>query len=119
MSQQAGAGFEMPSRQQVLEALMTNPQALGSMPHAALYQARAQPMPQELQNQLAGFEHQAFTREATAENPLMALPLAVATPAYQIYKAIKPGSRSEGGLGQMGQGMYGILEGLKERFANR
>ncbi len=42
---------------------------------------------QALQQQLAPLEHQAYYREQTAQNPLMALPYAAMEPAYQAAKA--------------------------------
>lgn len=83
---------------------------LEEMDHASLYQLRAK-APNALQGLLAPYEHRAFAREASAENPLMALPIAAGTLAYQPYKAMM-GSRSAPSLGQVGQGLLGVGEGL-------
>lgn len=82
--------------------------------HATLYRLRRDAMDRDLQNLLAGYEHRAFAREATAENPLLAAPIAVATPLYQASKllGITTGSRSDPSFGQMGQGLLGVGEGL-------
>ena len=84
---------------------------LRQLPHSLLYSARQYVKPAD-QDRLAGVEHRAFAREATKENPWMSLPIAAAIPAYQAYKAVMPGSRSRGSLGQAAQGFRGIWEGL-------
>ena len=66
------------------------------------------------QNRVANYEHQAYAREATKENPMMAVPIAAAIPAYQVYKGVMGGSRSEGGLQQIGHGYIGIMQGLRD-----
>ena len=66
---------------------------------------------------LAGREHRAYARETVADNPLMALSLLVATPAYQLAKlGGLTNSRSAPSLSQMGQGLLGIGEGLYQRY---
>lgn len=105
----------MDQRQAVLAALMENPQLAESLPHAELYSLRGMAPPQ-MQNTLAPYEHQAFAREATAENPLLALPIAVGTPAYQVYKAMF-GARSDPSLQQIGAGWKGVAQGLRNAFA--
>ncbi len=66
---------------------------------------------------LAGREHRAYARETVADNPLMALSLLVATPAYQLAKlGGLTNSRSAPSMSQMGQGLLGIGEGLYQRF---
>lgn len=87
---------------------------LARMDHATLYNARKYVPDQTLQNQLAGYEHRAFAREATAENPLLALPIAAGTLAYQPYKMLMGQSRSNASLSQVGQGLQGVGEGLKQ-----
>ncbi len=86
------------------------PAQMAGMPHAALYSARGQATPEQ-QNVISPYEHRAFAREAVAENPMMALPIAAAIPAYQLYKSIF-GARSSPSLAQVGQGYLGIGEGL-------
>jgi hypothetical protein len=83
------------------------------MDHATLYRLRELAKEQDTQNQLAGYEHRAFAREAVADNPLMALPIGLAAPLYQVSKFL-PGnkSRSQPGLWQLGQAYTGIGEGL-------
>ena len=72
------------------------------------------------QDLLAGLEHRAYARETVQANPLMALSLLVATPAYQADKAIgATNSRSAPSLQQMGQGLLGIGEGLQARWQQR
>ena len=66
---------------------------------------------------LAGREHRAYARETVKEDPLMALSLLVATPAYQLAKlGGLTNSRSAPSLSQMGQGLLGIGEGLYQRW---
>ena len=67
------------------------------------------------QDALAGAEHRAYSRETVADNPMMALSLLVATPAYQLAKLGGIGSRSRPSMSQMGQGLLGIGEGLISR----
>lgn len=83
---------------------------LAEMDHASLYQMRAR-APKEMQGLLSPYEHRAFAREASQENPLMALPIAAGALAYQPYKAMM-GARSAPSLGQVGQGLLGVGEGL-------
>jgi len=81
--------------------------------HATLYRLRREAQDRELQNLLAGYEHRAFAREATAQNPLLAAPIAVATPLYQAAKLLgATDARSDPSWGQMGQGLLGVGEGL-------
>jgi hypothetical protein len=79
--------------------------------HALLYQAREY-APKDEQNRLAEAEHRAFAREATAENPLMAVPISLATLLYQPYKMLAGKSRSDSGLNQVAAGLGGVKEGL-------
>ena len=91
---------------------------MATAPHAQLYMARAKATDPEIQGLLAGYEHRAFAREAVEDNPLMALSLLVATPAYQLAKMSGlTGSRSKPSMSQMGQGLLGIGEGLYNRFS--
>lgn len=90
---------------------------LSKMPHADLYRMRGAAQDQALQDLLAKYEHRAFAREATAENPLLALPIAVATPLYQAAKLLgATGSRSQPSWSQMGHGLLGVGEGLLSRI---
>lgn len=84
---------------------------LKQLPHALLYQTRER-IPREQQGFISPFEHRAFAREVVQENPLMALSLAAAIPAYQGYKAVM-GARSEPSMDQVLQGYAGIADGLK------
>jgi len=93
-----------------------DPRQLAEMDHATLYRMREYVRDPELQRLLAAFEHRAFSREATRENPAMALPLLFATPLYTAGKAtglIK--SRTPASWDQLGQGLLGIGEGLIRR----
>jgi len=92
----------------------------GGMDHASLYRLREIANTKRLQDLLAGYEHRAFAREAVADNPLMAVPIAAATPLYQLAKlAGLTQSRSSPSLGQMGSGFMGIGEGLLKAMRSR
>jgi len=76
---------------------------------------------------LAPYEHQAFTYSATKENPLAAIPLAVASPLYYAAKqpwligaAQKLGIVGEGAtppsLDQLKSQLRGIKQGLLSRY---
>jgi hypothetical protein len=86
---------------------------LSGLDHATLYRLREQAKAKSLQNLLAGYEHRAFAREAVTENPWLALPIATATPLYQLAKmsGLMPG-RSAPSMGQMGSGLLGVGEGI-------
>jgi hypothetical protein len=84
---------------------------LAKMPHWLLYAAR-QYVPREQQARLAGFEHQAFGREFTAQYPYLAPVSAVGAIGYQPYKMLRGDTRSPPSLEQMGQGLKGIYQGL-------
>ena len=88
-----------------------SPENLARLDHATLYMAR-EGASLEDQNIIAPYEHRAFAREATQENPLMALPISIATLLYQPYKALQGGSRSEPSWGQVKHGLIGVKEGL-------
>ena len=67
-----------------------------------------------MQDTLAPYEHQAFAREWTQENPLVAAPsLTFAIPGYALAKllGIKHG-RSRPSLAEMAGGYRGIGQGL-------
>lgn len=86
---------------------------LPSADHARLYMARYQAKDPAMQDLLAAYEHRAFAREATRDNPLMALPIAAGIPLYQLAKLMgATNSRSSPSLFQAGQGLLGIGEGL-------
>lgn len=91
---------------------------LAQLSHALLYQARER-VPKEQQNLISPYEHRAFAREAIAENPLMALPIAASIPAYQLYKLIDGGSRSSPSLDQVLQGFIGVGEGITNAISKR
>jgi soluble lytic murein transglycosylase-like protein len=81
--------------------------------HAALYMERDKATTKEQQNALASKEHRAFAREAVAENPAMALPIAAAIPLYQGAKALGvTASRSDPSIAQAVEGLRGVGEGL-------
>lgn len=91
---------------------------LEKLAHSDLVQLRDKNADNEqLQQLLAPYEHRAFSREWTKEQPLIAAPsLLFATPGYYIAK--KLGFMSNGGtatpasLEQVKQGYKGIYEGL-------
>ena len=102
--------------QEIAESLkMLSPDQLGKMDHASLYNARRY-VPREQQGDISPYEHRAFAREATQENPLMGLPIAAGTLAYQPYKMLMGQSRSDASLNQVGQGLLGVGEGLWGAF---
>lgn len=68
------------------------------------------------QERVANYEHQRYARDTVEDNPAMALPMAAMIPAYQAYKSIRGGARSQGGLEQMGYGYNGVLQGLLARM---
>jgi hypothetical protein len=85
---------------------------LGNMTHADLMRMREQPGAD--QRMLAPYEHRAFAREATQENPLMAISLVAGIPLYQLVKMLGlHGSRSGVDLEQVRQGYVGVGEGLR------
>jgi hypothetical protein len=88
--------------------------------HATLYMLRERIKNQALQDQIAGYEHRAFAREAVGENPLMAIPIGLAAPLYQASKFL-PGSksRSNPSLWQLGQAYQGIGEGLLSSWGSK
>lgn len=95
-----------------------SPGLLAQMDHASLYQQRAR-APKELQGLLSPYEHRAFAREAVAENPLLALPLAAGIPSWQLYKLLMSPGRSGVSLDQVKQGFVGIGEGLSKGLLGR
>lgn len=90
---------------------------LAQLPHALLYQTRER-VPREQQGFISPYEHRAFSREVVQENPLMAISLLAAIPAYQGYKAIM-GARSEPSLDQVLQGYAGIGDALKAMISGK
>jgi hypothetical protein len=92
---------------------------LGNMSHADLYRMRDQADGnQNAQNTLAPAEHQAFAREWTESNPVLApISLALAIPAYTAAKALgltgTDGMTSKPSLDEMMAGYKGIGQGLK------
>lgn len=90
---------------------------LKGMDHASLYRLRDMLQGnQQMQNMVSPYEHRAFAREATSDNPLMAFPIAAGTLAYQPYKMFMGTSRSQPSLNQVLQGFTGIGEGIKNWF---
>ena len=74
----------------------------------------AYPDDSPMQAQLAPMEHQAFAREWTQDNPLVAAPsLAVSIPGYALAKllGIQHG-RTKSSLAEMAGGYRGIGQGL-------
>jgi hypothetical protein len=90
---------------------------LKGMDHSSLYRLRGMLTGnQVMQNKVSPYEHRAFAREATHENPWMAAPIAMGTLAYQPYKMLMGQSRSQPSLDQVGQGLTGVFEGLKKSW---
>ena len=72
--------------------------------------------PAQTQGLLSPYEHRAFARELVQENPLSALSLLGAIPAYQLYKLTgMSGARSSPSWDQILQGYLGLGEGLLRR----
>lgn len=68
----------------------------------------------------APLEHREFTRNAVADNPAMAVPLAAAVPAYALAKTagvlpIAPNT-TPASLDQVFAGFEGIAQGLRKRL---
>lgn len=103
-----------------LKKLMGMPSdQLGQLPHAELYSARDYATTQEQQDKLGAAEHRAFAREATQENPLMAIPIAAAIPIYDALKGLGViHARSDASFHSMAEGYKGILEGLISKDNN-
>ena len=93
-----------------------SPQQLSQMDHASLYQAREYMQDRAQQNQISPYEHRAFAREATRDNPWLGLPIAAGTMLYQPVKAALGQSRSDPSINQVGQGLMGVGEGLWGAF---
>ena len=90
---------------------------IDSADHVELLRRRKLATDPATQALLAGREHRAYARETVQDNPLMALSLLVATPAYQLAKlGGLTNSRSAPSMSQMGQGLLGIGEGLYQRW---
>lgn len=87
------------------------PAQLGALDHSTLYAMRDYLQPKQ-QNLVAPYEHRAFAREEVSAHPLMALPVAAGALAYQPYKMLM-GARSDPSFNQVGQGLLGVGEGLK------
>lgn len=86
-----------------------------AMSHADLLRLRNSLAPDDpRQAEIAPYEHAAFAREWTMENPLVAVPsLAVAIPGYTAGKALGLfGTRSPASFREMGQSYRGIGRGL-------
>lgn len=111
--------FENVPPQTLAKANLTD-DTLAQMPHDQLYGMRDYNTSKDYQNRVAPYEHRAFAREAVGQNPLMALPIALAAPIYQASKMI-PGleSRSDASASQLGQTFNGIGEGLRSYFTGR
>ena len=107
------------SPQEIAASLRSlSPDQLSQMDHASLYAAR-QYVPRDQQGDISPYEHRAFAREATQENPWMGIPIAAGTLAYQPYKILTGKSRSGASLDQVGQGLVGVGEGLWGAFQNQ
>lgn len=100
-------------------AVVPTPKQLKQLPHSELYQLREKYKGnQEAQDLISAYEHAAFAREAVQENPAMALPIAVAIPAYNAYKHFTGKGRSNPSWNQVALSYEGLLEGLRKRFDN-
>lgn len=91
-----------------------------NLDHTTLYQLRARNEGnRDVFSYLAPFEHRAFAREATDENPALAVPIALATPLYAGAKAMgimrSGGNATDPSLKQIGYGLAGVGEGIINR----
>ncbi len=89
------------------------------MSHADLLNLRnALPPNDPRQGQIAPYEHAAFAREWTQENPLAAVPsLALGIPGYSLAKLLgMTHARSPASLAEMGQSYRGMGQGLMALF---
>ena len=94
-----------------------DPGLLGSMGFNDLWRMRNAAQGKDAQNAIAPYEHRAFTREATQENPLAALSLSLGIPVYQLAKMLGlTDSRSDPSLEQAKQAYIGVGEGLLSHF---
>lgn len=94
---------------------------LKSMSHAELYRLREKLNGDKAaQNAIAPYEHRAFAREAVAESPALAVPVAVAVPLYEATKLIgATGGRSASSLESMRQGFIGVGEGVAKAISRK
>lgn len=93
---------------------------LATMDHATLYTLRTRNEGnRDVFALLAPFEHRAFAREATEENPALAVPIALATPLYAGAKAMglmrDGGNATDPSMKQVGYGLAGVGEGLARK----
>lgn len=81
--------------------------------HSQLYRLRDMASP-DMQSTLGPAEHQAFAREWTEENPLVAVPsLGVAIPLYTMAKRFGLlRARTPGTMDEMLSGFRGIAQGM-------
>lgn len=92
------------------------PEQLQALDHYTLLTARKYASPEQ-QGLLSPYEHQAYAREYTYDNPQMAPLMALMTLGYQPAKALGlTNSRSGASMGQMKQGLKGVYEGLSKRL---
>lgn len=95
---------------------------MANMDHATLLNLRERNQNDKaLQAVMGPYEHRAFARQATADNPLMSVPLAVATPLYTAAKSVglmTDDNTTKPSLREVGQGLLGIGEGLGRAFKN-
>ena len=90
---------------------------LDKMSHSELYMRRARTTDPEEQRRLARLEHQAFSREATAEKPWLAAAIPPASLAYFLAKksgAVR--SRTPADWSQVEGAFTGVGEGLRDYF---
>ena len=87
----------------------------GSMSHSDLLRLRwSLPENSPLQREIAPYEHAAFAREWTQENPALAVPsLAVAIPGYALAKLLGlKKTQTPASLRQVAMGYRGVGQGL-------
>jgi len=88
--------------------------------HSQLLQARAATSDPVMQEILAPQEHRQYAREAVRENPLMAAPIAVATPGYYLAKklGVISGQRTKPSAQQVFAGLTGVGQGLGDAYTD-
>lgn len=92
------------------------------MSHADLLRLRNSLAPSDpRQAEIAPYEHAAFAREWTMENPAVAVPsLMVSIPGYSLAKLMGVGrARSPASLGEMAQSFRGVGQGLASLMRGR
>lgn len=84
------------------------------MSWAELLEARRKTNDPKLQELLAPYEHRAYARETVADQPWMAPVFPPMIAGYQLLKAARGGARTKPSMAQVGHGLLGTWEGLRQ-----